>query len=418
MSKMDSTSAPEANPGPELKRLATQPEERTFVLLSASGRLMGFGLSETDDRHGLFMISVDVALKRGAFDLDLAFENEAGITCLFGRSGAGKTLTINLIAGLDRPDRGRIVLDGRTLVDTETGVFVPPHQRRVGLVFQDARLFPHLTVKQNLVYGRWFAGRAAARVAFERVVDTLGLGHLLARRPAGLSGGEKQRVSIGRALLASPALLLMDEPLASLDTERKLEILPLIESLRDSFAVPIVYVSHAVEEVARLASRVVVLENGRVAAVGPAEEALGPGLKAAKFSRFARASVVTGKLSAVDDAYGLTEISHPAGKIWLVGRSGTLGQEVRVVVKSTDITLAREAGHETSMRNALSGTVGALEANDGPFAGVAIDLDGHGHLFALATRKAIDELGLVPGERVFALIKTVALDERAVAADL
>lgn len=364
------------------------------------------------------MISVDVALKRGAFDLDVAFENEAGITCLFGRSGAGKTLTINLIAGLDRPDRGRIVLDGRTLVDTETGLFVPPHRRHIGLVFQDARLFPHLTVKQNLLYGHRFAGDAAANIAFDQVVETLGLGHLLARRPGRLSGGEKQRVSIGRALLASPALLLMDEPLASLDAERKLEILPLIESLRDRFAVPIVYVSHAVEEVARLASRVVVLDYGRVVTVGSAEEALGPGLKAAGVDRFARASVVSGTLSAVDDAYGLTEISHPAGKIWLVSRAGTPGQEVRVVVKSTDITLARDAGHDTSMRNALSGTVGALEADDGPFAGVDIALDGHGHLFALATRKAIDELGLAPGERVFALIKTAALDERAVAAEL
>lgn len=362
------------------------------------------------------MISVDVALKCGAFDLDLAFENEAGITCLFGRSGAGKTLTINLIAGLARPDRGRIVLDGRTLVDTGTGVFVPPHRRRIGLVFQDARLFPHLTVKQNLVYGRWFARNAG--VAFDRVVETLGLRHLLARRPARLSGGEKQRVTIGRALLAAPALLLMDEPLASLDTERKLEILPLIESLRDSFRIPIVYVSHAVEEVARLASRVVVLDNGRVAAIGPVEEALGPALKTTGTSRFARASVVTGTLSAVDEAYGLTEISHPAGKIWLVGPAGAPGEKVRVVVKSTDITLARSAGHDTSIRNALSGTVGALETDDGPLAGVAIDLDGHGHLFALATRKAVDELGLAPGKRVFALIKTAALDERAVAAEL
>jgi molybdate transport system ATP-binding protein len=364
------------------------------------------------------MISVDVALKLGAFDLDVAFENEAGITCLFGRSGAGKTMTINLIAGLARPDRGRIVLDGRTLVDTETGVFEPPHRRRIGLVFQEARLFPHLTVKQNLVYGRWFAGERPGPVALDPVVETLGIGRLVDRRPARLSGGEKQRVAIGRALLASPALLLMDEPLASLDAERKREILPLIESLRDTFGIPIVYVSHAVEEVARLASRVVVLEHGRVAAMGPVEETLGPGLKGAGVSRFARASVVTGTLSGVDEAYGLTEISHPAGQIWLVGRAGKPGREVRVVVKSTDIALARDAGRDTSIRNALSGTVSKLELDDGPFAGVAIDLDGHGHLFALATRKAIDELELAPGARVFALIKTVALDERAVAAEL
>ncbi|HUW73218.1 MAG TPA: molybdenum ABC transporter ATP-binding protein [Methyloceanibacter sp.] len=361
------------------------------------------------------MISVDVALKLGAFDLDVAFENEAGITCLFGRSGAGKSTIISLIAGLVRPDRGRIVLDGRTLVDTGTGTFVPPHRRRIGLVFQDARLFPHLTVKQNLLYGRWFAGRETARAAFDPVVETLGIGHLLGRRPALLSGGEKQRVAIGRALLASPSLLLMDEPLASLDTERKQEILPLIESLRDRFGIPIVYVSHAVEEVARLAARVVALENGRVATVGSVEEALGAALKGAGISRFARSSVVAGTLKAVDEDYGLTEISHPAGSIWLAARAGPAGRAVRVVVKSTDITLSKASSQNLSIRNALTGTVTNIETEDGPFAGVSIDLDGHGHLFALATRKAIDELKMGPGDRVFALIKTVALDERAVA---
>jgi molybdate transport system ATP-binding protein len=361
------------------------------------------------------MISVDVALKLGEFDLDVAFENEAGITALFGRSGAGKSMTINLIAGLTRPDRGKIVLDGRTLVDTDTRIFLAPHRRRIGLVFQEPRLFPHLTVKQNLVFGRWFVAKSANRVAFDPVVETLGIGHLLKRKPALLSGGEKQRVAIGRALLASPELLLMDEPLASLDTERKFEILPLIESLRDAFGIPIVYVSHAVEEVARLASHVVVLDGGRVVASGPVENVLGAALKDAGLSRFARSSVITGTLTAVDTEYGLTEISHPAGKVWLAGRAGSLGGDVRVVVKSTDITLAKEPAHDLSIRNALSGTVAGIETDDGPFAGVSIALDGQGHLFALTTRKAIDDLKIASGDRVFALIKTVALDERAVA---
>ena len=228
------------------------------------------------DRHP--SIRVDAALTLGGFDLDIAFENDAGITALFGRSGSGKSTTINLIAGLARPDRGRIVLDGRTLVDTETGVYVPKYRRRVGLVFQDSQLFPHLNVRQNLLFGRWFAPSAERTIAFEPVVETLGIGPLLARKPARLSGGEKQRVALGRALLASPKILLMDEPLASLDQERKLEILPLIERLRDEFRIPIVYVSHSVEEVGRLASRVVVLEAGRVVAVGGVEEVLGAGL--------------------------------------------------------------------------------------------------------------------------------------------
>ena len=155
------------------------------------------------------MIRVDVALKLGAFNLDVAFENGAGITALFGRSGSGKSMTINLIAGLRRPDRGSIVLDGRVLVDTEASIFVPAYRRRVGLVFQDAQLFPHLSVRQNLLFGRWFAPKAASAIPFAPVVETLGIGHLLERKPARLSGGEKQRVAMGRALLASPEILLI-----------------------------------------------------------------------------------------------------------------------------------------------------------------------------------------------------------------
>ncbi len=288
------------------------------------------------------MIGVDVALKRGAFDLDVAFASGPGIIALFGRSGAGKSMTISLIAGLARPDRGRIVLDGRTLVDTEAGLFVPAYRRRIGLVFQDAQLFPHLAVRQNLLYGRWLAPKTARRIAIDPVVETLGIAHLMERRPASLSGGEKQRVAIGRALLASPQLLLMDEPLASLDMERRLEILPLIEGLRDEFRIPIVYVSHAVEEVARLANRVVVLEHGRVVAIGGVEDVLGEALGRAGIDRFARSSVITGKLAAVDEDYGLSEISHPAGTIWIVGRLSPIGREVRVVVKATDITLSKQ----------------------------------------------------------------------------
>jgi molybdate transport system ATP-binding protein len=362
------------------------------------------------------MIQVDVALKLGAFNLEVAFENDAGITALFGRSGSGKSMTINLIAGLARPDRGFIVLDGRTLVDTNASIFLPTYRRRVGLVFQDAQLFPHLTVRQNLLFGRWFAPKTARTIAFAPVVETLGIGHLLKRKPARLSGGEKQRVAMGRALLASPEILLMDEPLASLDTERKLEILPLIESLRDDLRIPIVYVSHATDEVARLASRVVVLENGQAVAAGSVEDVFGAGLSGTGFSRFARSSIVTGRLAAVDTAYGLTEILHPAGTIWLSGRAGPIGREARVVIKSTDITLSKMRATKLSVRTTLAGTVASIESDDGPLAGVTIDLDGHGHLFALATRKAIDDLELVPGDRVFALVKTVALDERAVAA--
>ena len=361
------------------------------------------------------MIRVDATLRLGEFDLEVAFESHKGVLALFGRSGSGKSLTINMIAGLARPDRGTITLDGRALVDTKAGVFVPKHRRRVGLVFQDAQLFPHFSVRQNLVFGRWFAPKAERAIAFEPVVETLGIGHLLDRRPPRLSGGEKQRVAIGRALLSSPKILLFDEPLASLDEERKQEILPLVEHVRDEFQIPIVYVSHAIEEVARLAARVVMMENGRVVAVGPVEDVFGPSRIPAGESRFARSSFITGRIAGVNADYGLTEIAHPAGTIWLAGQAGTVGGEARVVVRATDVTLSTTRPRNVSVRTILAGTVASVKTDDGPLASVDVDLDGHGHLAALATRMAIDELGLGPGDQVFALIKTVALDERTVA---
>lgn len=202
-------------------------------------------------------LTVNIRHRLGAFALDAAFTAEGGVTALFGRSGSGKTSLIRSIAGLIHPDHGHVALDGRVLTDTDQNIFVPRHRRRFGYVFQEARLFPHLSVRHNLGYGRWFAPKTTDRDDFDSVVDLLGLGPLLERRPGKLSGGEKQRVAIGRALLSNPRLLLMDEPLAALDEERKAEILPYLERLRDETKIPIVYVSHAIAEVARLASRVV-----------------------------------------------------------------------------------------------------------------------------------------------------------------
>ena len=219
-------------------------------------------------------LAVEVRQRLGAFTLDAAFASGGRLTALFGPSGAGKTALVNLIGGLARPDRGRIEVEGRVLVDTARRVFVPMHRRRIGYVFQDARLFPHMTVRQNLAYGRYFTPAGERYADAGAVVEMLGIGHLLERRPAGLSGGERQRVAIGRALIASPRLILMDEPLASLDDARKAEILPYVERLRDEGRIPIVYVSHSVAEVARLATDVVVLSGGRVAASGPAADVL------------------------------------------------------------------------------------------------------------------------------------------------
>lgn len=358
---------------------------------------------------------IDVVLKRriGTFDLDVAFKNADGITALFGRSGAGKSLTIGLIAGLDRPDAGHVILDNRVLVDTKAKIFVPAHRRRIGLVFQDSHLFPHFNVKQNLMFGRWFAPKSERRIGFEPVIGTLGIGHLLKRRPARLSGGERQRVAIGRALLSCPRLLLFDEPFAALDMERRLEILPLIERLRDEFAIPIVYVSHAIQEVARLAAYVVVLDQGKVRGAGEPGEILGADAFAAEDQRFGRASVLTMQVGDFDAAYGLCELHHSSGTVWIAGPAGRKGQNVRIIVHATDVTLATEPPHHMSVRGTLAGHVAAI-ATQGPFSTVEIGLDGGGHLYAMATRRAIDDLGLKQGNPVFALVKTVALDERAV----
>lgn len=218
------------------------------------------------------MIEFDAQGTHGAFRLDARFSAGGGITALFGPSGAGKTTILNMLAGLLRPERGRIVIADQVAVDTERGLFVPPHKRRIGYVFQDALLFPHLSVGQDLRFGRWFAGGSTSGPQPEQVIAALGIAALLERRPGRLSGGEKQRVALARALLASPRLLLMDEPLASLDGTRKNEILPLIETVRDTFRIPVLYVTHAPAEVRRLASSVVLVRDGTIIATGtPAE---------------------------------------------------------------------------------------------------------------------------------------------------
>jgi molybdate transport system ATP-binding protein len=217
------------------------------------------------------MIIVDIGKELGSFTLAATFAGDSGVTALFGPSGAGKTSVVNMIAGLLRPDRGRIVLGDDILFDRDAGIDVPVHRRHVGYVFQDGRLFPHLSVRRNLDYGRWMCGLAHDEAGLRRVVDLLDIGALIERRPGALSGGERQRVALGRALLMKPRLLLLDEPLASLDAARKREILPYFERLRDEAKVPMVYVSHDVEEVRRLASRVVMLDGGRVTAAGGVE---------------------------------------------------------------------------------------------------------------------------------------------------
>jgi molybdate transport system ATP-binding protein len=365
------------------------------------------------------MISVSCRLARPRFVLDVAFSRSERCVALFGPSGSGKTTVARLIAGIERPDQGRIVIDGEVLVDTAAGVSIPVHKRRVGLVFQDGQLLPHLTVRQNLGYGRYFAPPGASAPPFDTVVDLLGIGHLLAARPATLSGGERQRVAIGRALLAAPRLLVMDEPLASLDTERKLEILPFIERLRDELALPIIYVSHAVEEVARLAGAVVRLSEGRVVGQGTPAEVFAATIDETPAGRFDAVTFLSGAITCELPDYAMTILAHPAGEIALPGLFGGVKKDVkkkvRVAIRSTNVTLATEKPHGLSVRTALAGRIHAIEAGTGPLALVIVELTGGDRVSAYLTRLAIADLGLAPGRDVYALVKAVSIDERSVA---
>lgn len=354
-------------------------------------------------------LSVDVRHRLGAFSLDAVFETSGRLTALFGPSGSGKTSLVNLIGGLLRPDEGRISADGRILVDTASGMFVPRHRRRIGYVFQDARLFPHMTVGQNLRYGRFFTPTSERYADMDGVVDLLGVGHLLDRKPGSLSGGEKQRVAIGRALLASPRLILMDEPLASLDDRRKAEIMPYIERLRDETKIPIVYVSHSVAEVARLATDMVVLDEGKVAASGPTTEILQRLDLLPEEERGEGGAVLEMQVASRDEAFGMSTLASPAGEIHVAGLDAAPNSTVRVRIRARDVIVATEKPRCISALNILSGQVVDVSPGNGHFADVLIDCNGE-TISARITGQSAEILGLAPGLPIFAVIKSVTFD--------
>lgn len=345
------------------------------------------------------------------FSLDLRFEAPAGVTALFGRSGSGKSTVINAVAGLLAPDQGRVSTGGAVLLDTAAGINLPPHRRHIGCVFQEARLFPHLTVRQNLGYGRWFSsaqsGVGQSGVGFSRIVEMLDIAALLDRRPATLSGGEKQRVAIGRALLANPRILLMDEPLAALDDARKAEILPYIELLRDTTAIPILYVSHSLSEVGRLASSIVVLDAGRILRAGPVAEVLSDPAAVTALGLRDAGSVINAVLAG-HDCDGLTRLQTSAGPIWLPHVDAAIGAKVRVRIAAQDVILARSRPQGLSALNILPATVTALRLGEGPGALVQMQV-GSDLLLARITRRSATNLALTEGATVFVVLKSVAV---------
>ena len=357
------------------------------------------------------MIEVSIKKSYGSFTLDARFESGAGVTALYGVSGAGKTSIVDAIAGLNRPDAGRIVVGGTALYDSSRAIFQPPEHRGIGYVFQEDRLFPHLTVRKNLQYGSQRTSGHNNGPDFETVIGLLGVEHLLDRLPHRLSGGEKQRVAIGRAVLSRPRLLLMDEPLANLDSTRRYEILPFLEKMCRDLEVPIIYVSHAIDEITRFADTLVVLDRGKTLAVGAVSEItarldLGP-----LVDRRDAGTVLDGQIAAHDTMYKLTTVSFQGGRLVIPAIDGTVGDRLRLRIQARDIAIATTLPDNISTLNCLGGTITQVSASRQAHQDIQIDVGVP--ILARVTRRSVVELGLEPGREITALIKSVAVERAA-----
>ncbi len=351
-------------------------------------------------------LSVHMQHPREGFTLAVDFDAPAGLTVLFGASGSGKTSVIDAVAGLSHDATGRIAVGDQVLMDTAQDLHLPPHKRHLGYIFQDARLFPHMSVAHNLDYARWITRRPKDRTAFDRVVEMLGIGPLLSRRPARLSGGEKQRVAIGRALLARPKLILADEPLAALDDARKGEILPYFERLRDESDVPILYVTHSATEVARLATTVVALDAGRVIRQGTAAEVLGdPGFAPGGLRDIG--AVIEARVT-VHHPDGLTELDAGGLPLLLPRVARSVGDRLRLRIAAQDVILSKTRPEGISALNILPGTVADIRQGDGPGAVISLDTAA-GRVLVKLTRRSVQALKLDRGTSVFAVVKSMAV---------
>ena len=355
-----------------------------------------------------FQISAKFRVDRKDFELDVDLTLPGrGVTALFGHSGSGKTTCLRAMAGLERASDGYFALGEEVWQDESRGLFVPPHRRALGVVFQEASLFPHLSVRGNMEFGQKRTSTAATRFSLTEIAQLLGIDHLLDRSPSQLSGGERQRVSIARALLAAPKILLMDEPLAALDLKRKLEILPYLERLHRELAIPIIYVSHAPDEVARLADHLVLLDAGKVVASGALNEVLSridlPGAFADDAGVVIEASVVE------HEADDLTRLEFPGGTIFVSRCNEPLGAVLRCRIHARDVSLALTPQTGSSILNCVSAIVVDLAPTDTP-GHVLVKLDVVGEpLLARITRRSAETLGIRPGLALRAQIKAVAL---------
>ena len=347
-------------------------------------------------------IIVDIKGKVGKFQLDINFQTASGVTALFGESGSGKSTTLQMIAGLLKPDSGIIKFGGKVLFNAETGANLKPAQRKIGYVFQEPGLFPHLNVERNLTYSKW-AVRRKSKFEFDAIVEMLAIDSLLQRFPERLSGGEKQRVAIGRALLSSPEILLLDEPFSALDEARKAEIFPFLETVRDELSLPMIYVSHSTREVIRLADHVVVLKNGQVETSGSVEQVFAS-------ADFADIGLLTGTVDAYDAQYGLDLIDVEGQRIYLARANAPVGKKIRISINPNEVILARNVPEKISAQNCLAGTIKSISPIDGGTFLVVLAI-GKQQLKATITDKARVQMELQEGTDCFAILKTVALSK-------
>jgi molybdate transport system ATP-binding protein len=352
------------------------------------------------------MIEIKASLIRGRFSLEAELNLEQRVTGLFGPSGSGKSTLLNILAGLVRPTTGRILVNNLPLFDSDSGINVPIHQRRIGLVFQDSRLFPHRTVRGNLEYGFSLLSRQDRIFSFNLIVDMLELGRLLDQRPYQLSGGEKQRVALGRALLSSPRLLLLDEPLASLDNRLKDQILPFLKRVADEIKIPMIYVSHAINEILHLTPNIAFIENGKILAHGNFHEALHHKEALRLAHSLGLENVIQVKTIAHEASLSYTLTEHFGRKILIPLSKAEIGAPVSICVQASNIALSMKPVDGVTIQNQISGTVVAIESVG---ARVLVSVDIGSVIIAEVTEKAVQELQLKPGSNVQCLIKTQSI---------
>ena len=363
------------------------------------------------------MLSVNITKAFGSFRLETQFEVEEGsITAIFGKSGAGKTSTINAIAGLTRPDVGVIQIGNTTLFDQNLRINLPIYKRQIGYVFQDDRLFPHMTVRNNLIYGTPKNRDVANSLNLTDITGLLELAPLLERRPRSLSGGEKQRVAIGRALLSNPKLLLMDEPLASIDVQHRFEILPFIQRVREKTGITIIYVTHALEEVIFIADQIILLSEGQVTAQGTVEEIMSRLDLHPMTSRFDAGAVISATYSGYDREFDLGELSFDGGTLRIAGLNAEIGIHLRAHIRARDVSLMLDKPKDTSVLNVFKGELIEIRHEEGPQLDLLINIGTP--LIARITRKSLNDLNLDIGSKVYAMIKAVAIDRRTLGTSL